>query len=646
MSAATITTSVVTGGSNSHATVSTEANAYATDFVAQGVLGSFTNTNGVAPMTGSFGVNQDASPDMGITIIGTGNTTNTQSTAYVTTTPSSQDKQVLRARMSSDYTSYTINANASGATKYDWIYLQASATNAANPSLAADNVITLFTSRSTLNTSDNGSPPTYGVLLAVVTVANGASSITNANISDRRSQVTLNIGSTSNSNGWQTLNYPLTYASNAGDKSFTVTTPNDLRGVVSAGMKLSVARSVTPPSQCMSFTASSSQFASKSSPTGITFTAAYTAEAWIYLNSYPTAGQGIVSRYDGTNGWQLTISAIGQINSNYFGGGGNTAFQSAQSIPLNRWTHIALAVTSVSSKTALMYINGTAIATSSPASTATSLTQAGSLQVGATNSASPFDGYISEVRVWSVAQTAANIQANMTVNLVGNETNLVALYEGNGVFTDATSNANNLTASGGAIATQVANPYNIIEYGIISNIAFSTPTTTLTIFTGIDSNIPNQTLNNPQYSVAKEPFGFPGNLEANGMIMSYRPFLATSAANSTTASGGAAILGYTSTIKVPDFCHMIRATVFSPVSGNSTNVNQVQIHNGSISGITNLLAQFNFTTANGGFFMQQDISVIPGSSHTFLVGVTVTGGSMTVGGANSFAPAYYKLEAV
>ena len=39
-----LVTSIITGGSNNHTTSSEEANAYATDFVSQGIVGSFTNT--------------------------------------------------------------------------------------------------------------------------------------------------------------------------------------------------------------------------------------------------------------------------------------------------------------------------------------------------------------------------------------------------------------------------------------------------------------------------------------------------------------------------------------------------------------------------------------------------------------------------
>jgi hypothetical protein len=92
--------------------------------------------------------------------------------------------------MSANYTAYAITANTSGSVKYDWIYLKLDPAKAAAPAAGSTDVINLYTSRSTSNTSDNGTPPTYGLVLAVVTVANGASSIVNANISDKRVKIT------------------------------------------------------------------------------------------------------------------------------------------------------------------------------------------------------------------------------------------------------------------------------------------------------------------------------------------------------------------------------------------------------------------------------------------------------------------------
>lgn len=502
MAAASIISSVVTGGSNSHQTVAEELNAYATDFVSQGVVGTITSG---PPATGGFAVTQDSSPDLGITVL--------SGVAYVSGTPSGQDAQVLRARMTSNYTAYTINANASGSTKYDWIYLQLSASNANNPSSAADNVITLFTSRSTSNTSDNGSPPTYGLLLAVVTVANGASSITNSNIADKRVNVGLSTVGSSSATGWNNLTFPLTYSANNGTKEFTVTTPNNLTSTLSPGMRLSIARSVTPPTQCMAFVSASSQYATKASPSGITFTGAFTCEAWVYLQSYTGQQQFVIGRTDNsTGGFALLITASGQPEVIYGASSNFTSFASYQSLPLNRWVHVACVVTSVSGKTGAVYINGALVPSTSPNTAATTLTQTSNLTIGAAGTGAAntfFNGYISEARVWSTNQTQSAIQSNMAINLVGNETNLVALFQGNGAFTDATSNANNLTANAGAIATQANNPYHATEYALVTNVSYVNPTTTLTLFTGTDYVIPNQTLNSPQYATTKTPLNFP-----------------------------------------------------------------------------------------------------------------------------------------
>jgi hypothetical protein len=609
--ASSIIASVITGGTNSHQTVAEELNAYATDFVSQGVVGTITSGT---PGTGAFAVTQDSSPDMGVTVL--------LGVAYVSGTPSGQDPQVIRARMTSNYTGFTITSNSSGSTKYDWIYLQLNATNASTPDSAADNVINLYTSRSSSNSADNGSPPTYGLLLAVVTVANGASSITNANIADKRQQVTFSSGDSSPlTTGWNPLNYALTYSANNGNKEFQVTTPNNLGGLLSAGMKLSVARSVSPPTQCMAFASASSQYASKTSPTGITFTSAFTCEAWIYLQSYGGANnQAIISRFDGTHGFILSLSTTGQVAAT--ANGSSTSATTYQSIPLNSWIHVA---GTFSAGTFVIYINGMSVPFSQSGS-ATSITQAGALQVGAYNSTNFFNGYISEARVWSVAQSQANIQANMAISISGAASNLVAYFQGAGNFTDATSNANTLTASGGAIATQTANPYNATEYAFITVVSYSAPTTTLTL-KAVGGTVPNITLNTPQYSTVDTPYGWPS---VSGSIISHRllelPFLAT---QTTTATSSASFGGSSSStywpFTVPSNCGKIKVIVQvnNLVSGSSTN-SQLYAYNGT----TNILS-LQQTTANASLYTSALVPVVPGSTINFNLGFATGTGTVT-----------------
>lgn len=180
--ASTITTSVVTGGTNNHATSVADINNPVTDFVNPGVVGTVTPNTGSGG-SGSFAVNAQGTPAMFVDV--------RAGSAYIAATPAGQISQNLRAKMASDYVSYAISSNASGSTKFDFIYLKVDPTAANNPASDASDVTALYTSRSSISTADNGSPPTYGILLAVVTVSNGASSITNSAISDRRTNASL-----------------------------------------------------------------------------------------------------------------------------------------------------------------------------------------------------------------------------------------------------------------------------------------------------------------------------------------------------------------------------------------------------------------------------------------------------------------------
>jgi len=181
----TLTTSILKGSDNNFETTSEMANALGTDLFQEGVVGAITNTSGVAPATGSFAVNAQGSPDMTVAV--------TAGEAWVTATPTGQGSQLLRVD-SSTSEDVTINANATGGTRYDWIYVAIDATNAAAPNSSGSNVATLVTSRSTSASTDNGTPPTYGYPIAIVTVANGASSITNGNIADVRDRVMIKNG--------------------------------------------------------------------------------------------------------------------------------------------------------------------------------------------------------------------------------------------------------------------------------------------------------------------------------------------------------------------------------------------------------------------------------------------------------------------
>ena len=315
------------------------------------------------------------------------------------------------------------------------------------------------------------------------------------------------------SGGWDVLNGgtapTVGTGATLGNRSFDLTFASvDLSSTLSPGMRIKLDRNTTPSTQCADFESSSSQYASKSSPSGITFTDDFTCEAWIKLESYTGSLQTIVGRRSTTQGWGFRLSAAGAPE--IFGLNTTADIETAyQSVPLNKWVHVAASM-DMSGADGKIYIDGVLVPSLFTSGAASSLVQAGNLDIGdrSDNNGDLFDGKISDVRVWSDIRTETEIQDNMYKALVGNETNLVAYFKLNGDFTDETSNSNDLTASGGVVATTVDNPFNATEYGVITSVSYST-NTTVNVFCPEGYGIPNETLTNPFYSTQSVPFGFP-----------------------------------------------------------------------------------------------------------------------------------------
>ncbi len=538
-----IVTGILTGGANAHQTTSEEANAWATDFISEGIVGSVGSTNGIAPTTGSFSINAQGTPDMTIAV-GSG-------TAYVTGTPSSQASQTFRVKNSAT-SNVTISANSSGSTKYDWVYIKLDATKLNTPNSAGDDVATLVTSRSSSASSDDGTPPTYGYPLAVVTVANGAVSITNSNIRDVRTQSTISSTTAGTSNDWYSTSLSPNTVTALGNRSYSlVFNSTDLTTYLSNGMRLKLPRTVTAPTQCTSLNGTT-QYYSKTSPTGISFTTTFTCSAWIKLDSYQTVG-GIINRQNAdTEGWSFRL-ADGRVS--LLGlriAGNNKSISSYQSIPLNKWVHVAATLDMSAGDTTAqkIWIDGVEVPRAYGINgTATALVQGTTaLVVGATKSdgSLPLDGKIAQAAVFSSQLADATIKAMMNQTMSGSETNLVSAYTFNNSINDLSANANNLTPQGSAVATSADSPMNATEYGIVMANSFST-NTTLTVQVPEGYSLPTSGgIGTVSYSTQKTPYGFPvynEKLVAEVLLV----------ANSTVTSTGAAtdIPGLTHTFTVP-----------------------------------------------------------------------------------------------
>lgn len=479
-----ITVSVMQGGSNNHVTTSEEANGIATDFVAEGVIGSTTNTSGVAPMTGAYSVNAQGTPDMTVAV-GSG-------IAYVTGTPSSQNSQTFRVYNSASE-NVTISANSSGSTKYDWVYIQLDATLLANPTLAGTTTATLVTSRSTSSTTDNGTPPTYGYPLAVVTVINGATSITNSSIRDLRSGASIG-NSSVNATGWIPSQLPaVSSVTYNGNRSYDITFASTVASLLSPGMKIRTTRTVTAPTQCTSLNGTT-QYWVKTSPNKLTFTDDFVVSAWVKVSAYQNSI--IVSRYNGTSGWYLNMQADGTILLNGLNAGAaNFSYvKSYQSLPLNKWVHITaqLDMSAFTATTTTSYIMFDGI--DIPATVVrggtnpTALIQAGNLEIGSFNGGTVlFSGKIAQVAIYNAKVTQATIRTSISQGLSGSETSLASAYSFNNSTADLnTTTPNDLSAGAGSpTATNADSPFaedasgtpvGTYDYALVMKVSTTTAT--------------------------------------------------------------------------------------------------------------------------------------------------------------------------
>jgi hypothetical protein len=115
------------------------------------------------------------------------------------------------------------------------------------------------------------------------------------------------------------------------------------------------------------------------------------------------------------------------------------------------WQHCAVSW-DASASTATFYLNGVSLGTNVGSKTGihdnASTFQIGMNKNNAGNAANFYNGLMDSVRVWNVLRTAEEILINKDDHVPTDSYALNAYYKLNGAVTDATANANNLTASG------------------------------------------------------------------------------------------------------------------------------------------------------------------------------------------------------
>jgi hypothetical protein len=151
---------------------------------------------------------------------------------------------------------------------------------------------------------------------------------------------------------------------------------------------------------------------------------------------------------------------------------------------------------------------------------ATSLTNTGALGIGANAiggaTANYADGKYAQVAVFSAILNQSTIQSYISQGLSGSETSLISAFSLNGNANDLnTTNANNLTASGGALATNADSPYangvstGTLEYAEVNSITYST-NTTINVRVPDTCMIPTSGgISNNYYSISQNPLNIP-----------------------------------------------------------------------------------------------------------------------------------------
>lgn len=442
-----------------------------------------------------------------------------------------------------------------------------------------------------------------------------------------------------------------------GNRSYTlVFNSTDLTDTLSEGMRLKLTRTVSAQTQCTDLEASSSQYWNKTSPSGMTFTDDFVAGAWVKLESY--ARGSIISRYNGTSGWVLEILADGRVQLYGCNAGSSNVslVQSYQSIPLNKWVHIAaqldMSAYTATTTTSYVMIDGVDVpATVSRGGTnPTALVQEGDLQVGKDNTTNYFDGKIAQAFVSSAKITQANVRTLISQGLTSaliTTHSIASAYSFDNSANDLnTTNGNNLTAQGSAVATNIDSPFGnylggTLEYGIVASKPTFSTNTTVVVQVPEGCAIPTSGgISAVSYSTNKQPYGFP----------IFNPVIQTILLhNNSTATSQALVSGltlsHTAQSTIP---YKVRLRASSIYNGNSAVNAIVALWDGTVGSGTQLTrAVHSMASANiqSSFNIETPVIYASGSK-TYNVSLEGNGGGTSTIAAATTAPVIMELELV
>lgn len=320
-------------------------------------------------------------------------------------------------------------------------------------------------------------------------------------------------------NDWRTTLTTVTAVTNNGNRSYDLTVNADMTALLSPGMRLRTTRTVAAPTQSTSLNGTN-QYYSKATPAGHTFTTALSVIGHAKPSAYQSSMIATCTSNPGVNGYRFYIDTNGTVVLN----AGARYLISYQSVPLNKWSHVA-ATLDLAAGTGEILIDGVVVP-SAISGSGTSFTQAGNLNIGSSNGGAGgfFAGKLSQVAIFSTKISSTTIRSYMSQTLTGSESNLVSAYTFNNSVNDLTANANNLTANGSAVATNADSPFggqangtisSTLDYGIVQKITAST----ITVQVPEGCTIPTTGgVSAVSYSSVKAPFGMPVDVDKFTLI--------------------------------------------------------------------------------------------------------------------------------
>jgi hypothetical protein len=192
-------------------------------------------------------------------------------------------------------------------------------------------------------------------------------------------------------------------------------------------------------------------------PAGVYFNGDFTIECWVYPKEFSNWSRIIDFGNGASNNVVFLSYTFGTSGFPVFYVQG-TQFQSNTALKLNQWNHVAA---TLSGTLATIYINGVSSGTftfpTSPANVTRNNNFIGRSNWG-TNADPDANAIFDDLRIWNVARTQAQIQANMNNELIGTETGLIVYFPFNegvacGNNTNITSIADIASAGGASNAT-------------------------------------------------------------------------------------------------------------------------------------------------------------------------------------------------